>query len=187
MCGSGGEFEFIALKLYDLRYFLLTFIFFSFLFYSPFMYKKDEPENSTISLTMITKDDMKSLGEIFKQRRKEMNISLKEAENATSIRINYLNSIEEGEMNKLISPVYAQGFVKQYASFLGMDGESLIREHSQIFLRPEAQEFSYGIGTLEVRGNPGAGVKWFPNALWIILSVAAVVSGWYVAHLFELI
>jgi cytoskeletal protein RodZ len=136
---------------------------------------------------MIVKEDTKSIGEIFKQRRKEMNISLKEAENATSIRINYLNSIEEGEISKLISPVYAQGFVRQYASFLGMDGESIIREHPQIFHRPEAQEFSYGIGTLESRGNPGAGVKWFPNALWIILSVAIILGAWYTAHIFELI
>lgn len=136
---------------------------------------------------MIAKDEMKSIGEIFKQRRKEMNISLKEAENATSIRINYLKSIEEGEMDKLISPVYAQGFVKQYASFLNLDGENIIREYPLAFSRPEAQEFSYGIGTLEVRGNPGAGVKWFPNALWIVLSVMVVLFSWYIAYWFELV
>lgn len=136
---------------------------------------------------MITKDEMKSIGEIFKQRRKELNISLKEAENATSIRINYLKSIEEGEMNQLISPVYAQGFVKQYASFLGIDGENIIRENPHFFIRPEAQEFSYGIGTLEIRGNPGAGVKWFPNALWVVLSVVIVLLAWYSARLLELI
>ena len=69
---------------------------------------------------------MKSIGEIFKQRRKEMNVSLKEAENATSIRMSYLQSIEDGDVSKMISPVYAQGFVKQYATFLGMDGDKVI-------------------------------------------------------------
>lgn len=124
------------------------------------------------------KEDMKRVGEQLKQRRKEMNVSLKEAENATSIRINYLQSIEDGEMNKLISPVYAQGFIKQYASFLGMDGESIIREHPEIFSRHEVQEFSYGIGTLEMRGNPGAGVKWVPNAIWILATVVILLSAW---------
>ena len=56
---------------------------------------------------MISQTDMKSIGETFKQRRKERNITLKDAENATSIRISYLNSIEEGDVSKLISPVYA--------------------------------------------------------------------------------
>jgi cytoskeletal protein RodZ len=136
---------------------------------------------------MISQTEMKSLGESFKQRRKEMNLSLKEAENATSIRATYLQSIEEGEVNKLISPVYARGFVKQYAAFLGLDGDKIIRDHPHIFNRAEAQEFSYGIGTLEVRGNPGAGVKWFPNAVWVIASVVIIFLAWYLAHFLELI
>jgi len=135
----------------------------------------------------MIKEEMKSIGEIFKQRRKEMNLSLKEAENATSIRMSYLQAIEEGEVNKLISPIYAQGFVKQYAVFLGVDGESIIREHPEIFNRSAVQEFSYGIGTLEVRGNPGAGIKWFPNAIWVGAFIVVLLFAWYFARLFEVI
>lgn len=130
----------------------------------------------------MTVEELKEIGSQFKQRRKEMNISLKEAENATSIRMSYLQSIEEGDMSKLISPIYAQGFVKQYASFLGVDGERMIREHADLFTRPASQEFSYGIGTLETRGNPGAGVKWFPNALWLGAIVLTVIVAWYFAR-----
>ena len=130
---------------------------------------------------------MKSLGETFKNRRKEMNVSLKEAENATSIRTSYLHSIEEGDVSKLISPVYAQGFVKQYAAFLGLDGEKIVRDNPHLFNKHESQEFSYGIGTLEVRGNPGAGVKWFPNAIWVVVSVLVLVSAWYLARFLDLI
>lgn len=136
---------------------------------------------------MVGHHDLKSLGESLKQRRKEMNLSLKEAENATSIRMTYLQSIEEGEANKLISPVYAQGFVKQYSAFLGLDGDKIVKEHPHIFNRPEAQEFSYGIGTLEARGNPGAGVKWFPNAVWVIATVVILFLAWYAARYLELI
>ncbi len=130
----------------------------------------------------MIKDDLKNLGMTFKQRRKEMNISLKEAENATSIRMASLQSIEDGDMSKLISPVYAQGFIRQYAVFLGMDGERIIREYPEIFSRPDPQDFAYGIGTLEVRGNPGAGIKWFPNALWVTAIVALMIAAWYFAR-----
>lgn len=129
----------------------------------------------------------KTVGEQLKQRRTEMNISLKEVENATSIRSSYLQSIEEGDVGKLISPVYAQGFVRQYAIFLGLDGDKIVKEHSEMFDRPEAQEFAYGIGTMEIRGNPGASVKWFPNALWVLASVAILLLAWYMARFFELI
>jgi len=130
---------------------------------------------------------MKTLGETFKVRRKEMNITLKEAENATSVRASYLNAIEEGDVAKLISPVYAQGFVKQYATFLGMDSDKIAKDYPLIFSQREPQEFSYGIGTLEVRGNPGAGVKWFPNAMWVLVTVGIMVAAWYLARAFDLI
>lgn len=132
-------------------------------------------------------DEMKAVGEIFKQRRKEVNLSLKEVENATSIRMNYLHAIEEGDVHKLISPVYACGFVKQYAVFLGVDGEKIVNEHPRIFNRPVSQDFAYGIGTLEVRGNPGAGVKWFPNAFWIGISMATLGLAWLMARYFDVI
>ncbi len=126
-------------------------------------------------------EEMKNVGNLLKQRRKEMNVSLKEAENATSIRMTYLQSIEDGDVSKMISPIYAQGFLRQYAAFLGIDGEHIIREHPEIFNRTPSQEFAYGIGTLETRGNPGSGVKWFPNALWIAAIIFVVVLAYYFA------
>lgn len=122
------------------------------------------------------------MGDILSFRRKELNLSLKEAENATSIRISYLQALEEGEMGKLISPIYAQGFYRQYASFLGLDGDQIVREHPHVFNRHSSQEFVYGIGTLEGRGNPGGGVKWFPNAIWIVAFILVFAAAWYVAR-----
>jgi cytoskeletal protein RodZ len=135
----------------------------------------------------MIKEDMKSIGEMLQKRRKEMNLSLKEAENATSIRMSYLQSIEEGDVSKMISPIYAQGFFRQYAAFLGIDGDDIIKANPEVFNCPEKQEFSYGIGTLEVRGNPGASVKWFPNAMWIVFSVAIMIAAWYLARFLEVI
>ena len=133
---------------------------------------------------MKIREELTQIGELFKQRRKELNLSLKEIENATSIRMTYLQAIEDGEIHKLNSPVYAQGFVRQYASFLGIDGEKIVRDNPEVFLRTEAQEFAYGIGTLEVRGNPGAGVKWFPNAIWISAFVLLIITAWFTARYF---
>lgn len=133
------------------------------------------------------KTEMKEIGEIFKQRRKEINVSLKEVENATSIRISYLQSIEEGEVKNLISPIYAKGFVKQYAAFLGIDGEKIVEENPHIFNKAPPQEFSYGIGTLEMRGHPGGGIKWFPNVMWILLSVGILALAWFSARYLEII
>lgn len=139
------------------------------------------------SHTNVQHDRMKSIGETLSQRRKEMNISLKEAENATSIRMSHLQALENGEMDKIISPVYAQGFFKQYAIFLGLEGDVLVKENHDLFVRPDAQDFAYGIGTLECRGSLGSNVKWFPNALWIVSFILSLLGAWYLARFFEVI
>jgi cytoskeletal protein RodZ len=126
--------------------------------------------------------ELKSVGELFKAKRQELNVSLKEAENATSIRSSYLEAIEEGEIDQYISGVYALGFMKQYAQFLGVDIEHMIRQNPQVFHMPaEKHEFSYGIGTLEVRGSMGGGIKWLPNLLWIAVAAFVLVIAWYLA------
>lgn len=132
-------------------------------------------------------DKPSSMGEMFRARRKELNLSLKEVENATSIRTMYLQAIEEEQMDKLMSQIYAQGFAKQYAIFLGLDGDRIIREFAPLFTQPEAQDFAYGIGTLEMRGNPGASVKWLPHAVWIGAFLLLALAAYYFARLLEVI
>ena len=133
-------------------------------------------------------EEKKYVGDLFKNKRVEMNLSLKEVENATSIRILYLQAIEDGNVEKFLSPVYALGFIRQYASFLGLDSEKIIKENQAAFNMPATkQEFDYGIGTLEVRNSPSAGVKWLPNLIWIGSSVAVVFFVWLLAKFLKLL
>lgn len=143
-------------------------------------------------MTITEKEEAPSsvlpIGETFRQRREELKISLKEAENATSIRMGHLKAIEAGEMKKLISPVYAQGFIRQYANFLGLDGDAILRSHPELFSRTQGtQEFAYGIGTLETRGTPKGSAKWLPNVAWGAAFVGILVLGWYFAKFLEVL
>jgi cytoskeletal protein RodZ len=142
---------------------------------------------------MIPQKEFSQLGELLKKRRQERNLSLKEIENATSIRMNFLNAIEEGEMEKLISPIYAHGFIKKYANLLEIDVEKFFAEFP-IAMRPqneetlaEKQEFTLGIGSVEVRGGGASEVKWLPNLLWVGLSVLGILAAWFLAKYFGII
>ncbi|MBS0626229.1 MAG: helix-turn-helix domain-containing protein [Verrucomicrobia bacterium] len=127
-------------------------------------------------------DGLKKMGETFRTKREEMSLSLKEVENATSIRALYLQAIEEGRISHFLSTAYALGFIRQYANFLGYDSERLGREHPEVLrIQPEKQDFAYGIGTLETRGSPHGGVRWMPNLMWGGIVVATLVAAWYFA------
>ena len=125
---------------------------------------------------------LKKMGEEFRSKREEMNLSLKEVENATSIRAMYLQAIEEGRVHQFLSAVYALGFIRQYASFLGYDQDKLTKDHPEALrMQPEKQDFAYGIGTMEMRGNPHGGIRWVPNLVWGAMFVATLVAAWYFA------
>lgn len=140
---------------------------------------------------MTIHKELLHLGEIIKKRRQEKNLSLKEIENATSIRMNFLGAIEEGQLSKLISPIYAQGFIKKYAAFLELDSESLLKEHPFVMKvlsesQDEQPDFTLGLGSVEVRGTPTTDVKWLPNVLWVGLSVFFILIAWFVARYFDI-
>ena len=73
-------------------------------------------------------EGLKKIGDKFRSKREEMSLTLKEVENATSIRMLYLQAIEEGRVTQFLSTVYALGFIRQYASFLGFDMDRLTKD-----------------------------------------------------------
>lgn len=120
------------------------------------------------------------MGEKFQAKREEMNLSLKEVENATSIRMSYLEAIENGQIYQKLSPVYVVGFIQQYSQFLGIDSKELSKEYPEVFRSaPPKQDFSYGIGTLEMRSSPAGNVRWLPNMGWGALFVLLGITAWY--------
>jgi cytoskeleton protein RodZ len=68
------------------------------------------------------------IGPILEKKRREKGLSLKEVEQATKIRTRYLEGLEREDPTSLPDPVYARGFLKTYANFLGLNGEQLSRE-----------------------------------------------------------
>jgi len=135
------------------------------------------------------------LGELLKSRRHEMNLSLKDIEMATSIRRNYLQSIEDGAVDKLIAPVYAQGFIKQYAVYLDIDGDQLLKEYEHLFkassnniqIDQARDDVMQNLSDLEVRGNQGRHVRWAPNLVWIIVAAGIAAATWFLAKSFGIL
>ncbi|MFZ4099360.1 MAG: helix-turn-helix domain-containing protein [Chlamydiia bacterium] len=114
-------------------------------------------------------DALSHCGEFLRTYREQRGLTLRDVEKATSIRLAYLQAIETGQIEGSISPIYVNGFMRQYAQFLGLDMETLAGQFPQIFqICPIRAEFVYGIGTLEMRGAPNGGVRVIPN--WLIVA-----------------
>ncbi|HOW60858.1 MAG TPA: helix-turn-helix domain-containing protein [Candidatus Moranbacteria bacterium] len=77
------------------------------------------------------KIDSLTLGERMKKIRNERRLSLAEISKSTKIQSKYLEYLEEGEYMKLPADVYVKGFIKSYATFMGLDDIGLIKQYQR--------------------------------------------------------
>lgn len=82
---------------------------------------------------MLTEAEMTSEnpGIQLRNAREERKISLAEVAQATKIRLNYLQAIESGELDRLPSKAHARGFIRAYAGYLKLDAEALLAAFSE--------------------------------------------------------
>lgn len=69
---------------------------------------------------------MVRVGQKLHETRVHQSLTLEEIAQKTKIRPEFLTAIEKGEYGKLPSVAYAQGFVRNYASFLGLPQKEIL-------------------------------------------------------------
>lgn len=67
------------------------------------------------------------LGDVLRQERERQNLTIHDIEDRTNIRTLYLEAIEAGNYKVVPGEVYLKGFIKSYATALGLDGAAMVR------------------------------------------------------------
>lgn len=74
---------------------------------------------------------MPTVGEILRSEREKKGLTIKDIEKATSIRALYLNAIEEDNYGIVPGEVYLKGFIRNYATYLGLDSQDIMKVYKQ--------------------------------------------------------
>lgn len=80
---------------------------------------------------------MVEIGTLLKQTREKKGLTLRDVEEATKIRYKYLEALEEDNFKILPGTVYTKGFIRNYANFLGLDGNPLLEVYNETNFDPE--------------------------------------------------
>ena len=85
---------------------------------------------------------MSSIGNILRTERETQGRTLTEVSKAVYIKTKYLSALEEENFAAIPGEVYVKGFIRAYASYLGMDGEELVAQYDgpseSVLLQKEA-------------------------------------------------
>lgn len=68
---------------------------------------------------------MNEIGDLLRRTREAQGLTLEEISDMTKISVRYLEAIESGDYSVIPAKVYAQGFIRNYANVLGLDGAEL--------------------------------------------------------------
>ena len=71
---------------------------------------------------------MFQLGSTLREARTRQGLELRDAAEATRIRVKFLAALEDERLGELPAEVYARGFLRAYAEFLGLDGDVYVAE-----------------------------------------------------------
>ena len=115
-------------------------------------------------------DENLPVGEILRRARVYYNQSVADVGGILRIRVAHLEAIEDGRIDDLPGRVYAFGFVRAYAEYLGLDGEKIIRLFkSQIGIQVvERPDLHRPVAASESKS---------PNAVVVIGSLLAMAMG----------
>lgn len=97
------------------------------------------------------------LGDMLREARDARGISLAEAERDTKIRAKYLAAFEDDKLMGLPGPVYARGFLRNYAHYLGLNVQEVIELYEDQIQPTRAKiRAARGERPREKRGAPDA-------------------------------
>lgn len=67
--------------------------------------------------------EVQNLGDLLREKRKKLQLDIKQVADDTKIRAEYIIALEAGDFAKFPANVYAKGFLKKYAKYLGISPE----------------------------------------------------------------
>lgn len=85
----------------------------------------------------------RELGEWLTRAREARGLTLEDAERDTRISRRYLQALESGDLEIIPAPVYARGFLRSYAQYLGLDPQEAMARYpreDEGFARPPGMQ-----------------------------------------------
>lgn len=83
---------------------------------------------------------MESIGQILKSIRERQGLTIPEVALAIKAKQLYIKAIEADQFDELIAPVYAKGFIKLYAEYLGLDPQPLLNIYPEASKRKNVED-----------------------------------------------
>lgn len=130
-----------------------------------------------------------SFGDWLKRQREMREISLRDIADRTKISLRYLEAMEDDRFDLLPAPIFAKGFLREYARYVGLSPDEVVNHYLSVQQQAapeedEAKKDSTLAGQRLVRSRP---VRNWTYGLFLALAVLVLIGlvaalAWYAEH-----
>jgi len=116
------------------------------------------------------------VGDLLRRMRKHYGLTLLDVEDALRIREIQIEAIERGDTSNLPGRVYAIGFVRTYAEYLGLDGDKIVHLFKAQYMdtTPPSCELVFPVAASETKTPPA----WVVFASILVVFIILLVWGY---------
>ncbi|RMH15145.1 MAG: helix-turn-helix domain-containing protein [Acidobacteria bacterium] len=119
-----------------------------------------------------TTADAESFGTWLRRQREGRQIALREIADQSKISLRYLQALEADRFDVLPAPVFAKGFLRQYARYVGLDPEEVVNFYLSARSAQEGEEEDEPPEPVRPAGSATTGRA----ILWAAVALAAVLA-----------
>src|SRR5581483_7711579 len=121
------------------------------------------------------------IGASLREARLKRGLSPADVHKELRIRDRYLQALEEERWELLPGDAYAKGFLREYADFLGLDGNLYVDEYNSRFAQHEEQPLApqpLPKSDFKARRTGGVGILRPVLAIAVVVAIVAAVAAW---------
>ncbi len=127
--------------------------------------QRDDEEERSEDAPLVA--EPQSFGTWLRRQREVREIDLREIADSTKVSMSYLQAFEEDRFGVLPSPVFAKGFLRQYARYVGLDPEEVVNFY--LAARDPEGEAEPSLESRTVSEQPSRKVLYFALAVIALL------------------
>ena len=132
--------------------------------------------SSAAAAAVDPRDRAERTGEVLRQTRTTRGLTLADIERDTKINRAYIEALEAARWEALPAPVYARGFMRSYARYLGLDPDEAARAIPSDLPRPAGLEPSPGLHRSSPMILPSFAIS-LPMAIGGVVIVVLLIVG----------
>lgn len=120
-----------------------------------------DPDNLNHGVEPASAQVKESVGQRLRAARLDRGLSVEDAARQLRLSVRQVTALEEDDYDKLVSPTFLRGFVRNYAKLLQIDASPLLQQLDQLLPPAPAQTITYQIEGIPFPSNRKQGMRSF--------------------------